>query len=123
MPPLYLEVKETKEKGRGVFALKNFRKGSVIEVCPIIAIIKDDQCPRSLEKYPYQWTKKKCAIAGGYGSFYNHSYSPNADVDYDRKNKLIMLIAKERIIKNDEITFCYYEDEDVGWPLGFRNKE
>lgn len=52
-----LEVRKTKNKGRGVFALTNFRIGDIVEICHVIAIINNDDCSTQLEPFPYEWTK------------------------------------------------------------------
>ncbi len=123
-----LKVKMTRRKGRGVFALANFRKGDVVEVCPVIALITNDECPTKLEPYPYEWTRGKCAIVGGYASFYNHcpkpksakSKRPNVEMDVDKKNKTITFTCIAPITKGDEVTFDYREENDE--VLGFQVK-
>ncbi len=37
-----------------------------------------------LAKYFYMWNKKEMAISLGFGSLYNHSYTPNADYHHGR---------------------------------------
>jgi len=117
-----LEVKMTKEKGRGVFALVNFNEGDVVEVCPVIAIIRNDECPVQLEPFPYEWTKNKCAIVGGYASFYNHTNTdesvPNVDLDIDKKGKTVIFTCIAPIAKGDELTFIYRDDtNDFGFKV------
>ena len=83
-----LEVKKTKNKGRGVFALANFRKGDLAEACPVIAVFREnEEIPDKLESFPYEWTKNKCAIVGGNACFYNHSFKPNVEVDINTRKK------------------------------------
>ena len=38
-------------KGRGVFAERKFKKGEIIEVCPVISVFKWSDCPKELENY------------------------------------------------------------------------
>ena len=69
--------------GRGVFAGRPFRKGEVIEVCPVILLQRRQErqlVGEVLEKYIFHWPKGAyvAAIALGYGSIYNHSPNPNA---------------------------------------------
>lgn len=123
-----LEVIMTKRKGRGVFALVNFRKGDLVEVCPVIAIIKeDDELPNKLEPFPFEWTKRKCAIVGGNASFYNHAEpgkrrnQPNVEVDIDKKNKKIIFTCIAPIAKGDEVTFDY-RGGDENFYLDFKVK-
>jgi len=102
-----IEVKKTKNRGRGVFALRAFKAGEVVEVCPVIAVIKNDQIPPKLEPYPYEWTKSKCAVVGGYASFYNHSYHPNVEWNIDKRAKTVSFICIVPISKGSEIMFDY----------------
>ena len=114
-----LEVKKTKRKGRGVFSLTSFKVGDVVETCPVIAIIKNEDCPVELEPFPYEWAKNTCAIIGGYASFYNHAKTkPNIDLDYDKKGKKIIFKCIAPIAKGDELTFTYRDDtNDFGFKV------
>ena len=70
-------------RGRGVFARRPFARNDVIEVCPVIALSERDAdrlYDTGLYDYYFGWGKdgKQAAIALGYGSLYNHSFTPNA---------------------------------------------
>jgi len=112
-----LEVRESKGRGRGVFARRRFEKGEVVEECPIIAVIKIDGRPEELECFPYEWSKTKCAIVGGYGSFYNHSYTPNAEIDIKKRKKLVIFKSISSIEAGEEVTFDYNCDKDLGFKV------
>ena len=60
-----------------------------------------------LRDYYFMWGKSTCAICFGFGSFYNHSYKPNATYKKNTKSKLISFIALENISKGEEITVNY----------------
>ena len=78
-----IEVKKTRNKGRGVFALRNFKTGEIIESCPVLNLDTKERkkCESTiLAFYMYPWRSTRAgAIALGYGSIYNHSFTPNAD--------------------------------------------
>src|SRR5947207_2382193 len=76
--------------GRGVFALRDIPAATTIERVPVILIPKEQVFGNTPEArhaariswYVFAWdgiTKRNyVALALGYGSIYNHSYSPNA---------------------------------------------
>lgn len=107
-------VKETPDKGRGVFALATFLKGEIIEVAPYIAVPAKEHNiieQTSLNNYWYLVNgKKDCAIGLGYTSLYNHSNNPNATYFIRSKSKTIKIVASVDILANQEITIDYGYD-------------
>ena len=68
--------------GRGVFASVDFKKNAVIEVCPVITMNAADAAlmmQTALADYVYEYDKKGCLLALGYGSLYNHHLKPNTN--------------------------------------------
>ncbi len=59
--------------------------------------------------YVFEWTKKTSAIALGYGSIYNHSFTPNARY-YDGRNQTKIFMAIRDIKAGEEITVNYNGD-------------
>lgn len=109
----FVEIKNTKQKGRGVFATKDFKKGEVIEECPIIYISKKEDVDIQktiLGRYIYEWHENDGAIILGYGSIYNHSYKPNAEYVRDFENKLLIYKAIKNITSGEEICVNYNGD-------------
>jgi hypothetical protein len=53
------------------------------------------------------------AIALGYGSLYNHSSNNNAEFTLDVKNKQVIIVAKEFILRHDQILINYGVDENI----------
>jgi SET domain-containing protein len=116
-----LAVRKTKRKGRGVFALRPFRKGELIESCPVVlfpAGLLDTGT--ILEAYPYSWSEKKDAFVLGYGSIYNHSYSPNAIYMKNRQTKTIDYYAYRDISAEDEVVVNYNGEPTNKEPLWFK---
>lgn len=107
----FIEVRNTKNKGRGVYATKSISKNQIIELCPIIFINEKEEKyiqKTILGKYIYEWSNKNNgAIILGYGSIYNHSYKPNAEYVRDFENNLLIYKAIKNISAGEEITVNY----------------
>ena len=107
-PPEAIEVKRARGKGRGVFARRPFRKGEVIETCPVlvlpVAALGDG--PGGLWEYVFDWGPGTVALALGYGSLYNHSYRPNARYD-DVGHRAKRFTALRDIAAGEEVTVNY----------------
>jgi len=108
----YVADSKIKNAGRGVFAKEDIKKNELIEICPVILAPRSDfsNLKESLfVTYFFYFGRKKdqMAIALGFGSVYNHSYSPNAKYKIDTKEKTISFYAIENINKDEEITFNY----------------
>jgi len=114
-----LEVRTTKNKGRGVFARKFIPKGTVIERVPLIVVTWSKIEDSELAHYVYDWTPTKAVVALGYGSMYNHSFRPNAYYeDVGRQTKVFT--ACRDIQAGDEVTINYNGDpDDKSNELGF----
>lgn len=109
----FLEVRDVKAKGRGVFARKDFAKGDVIEACPVIVLteLEDQEVQKTiLGKYVYEWEEKTSAMVLGYGSIFNHSYTPNAEYTRDFKKGVLTYTAIKDIPKGTEIVVNYNGD-------------
>lgn len=97
---------------RGVFAAADLKKGDLIEICPIIEIPETQvKLLRKTDLINYYFRvgmyNERVAIALGYGSLYNHSYSPNADFETNLEERIIQFIALKNINKDEEITIDY----------------
>jgi uncharacterized protein len=114
-------VKRTPKKGLGVFALKDFKEGEIIESCP--ALTFDSKGRKILEKtllshYIYPWRSTRgAALVFGYGSIYNHSYSPNADWKQNFKTKSMVYRAIKTIKKGEEILINYNGEPEDQKPI------
>jgi SET domain-containing protein len=114
-------VKRTPNKGRGVFALKNFKKGAIVESCPVINVTPKER--RLVEKtifafYIYPWRSTRSgSLVLGYGSIYNHSFTPNADWKQNFKTNSMVYRAIKDIKKGEEITINYNSEPDDMTPI------
>ncbi|TNF39418.1 MAG: SET domain-containing protein-lysine N-methyltransferase [Cytophagales bacterium] len=107
-----LYVADAGPKGRGVFAGRAFRKGEIIEKCPIIPWEHEELyrlAGHLLERYVFLWDKRKksLAVVLGFGSLYNHSSLPNCSYSRQIKNQLIVFRARRPIAQNEELTIHY----------------
>lgn len=114
-PLVYFE-KSNKIPGYGVFARQKIKKGKLIETCPLILVpIKElDFIKKTkLNFYYFEYNSKFIVMSLGYGSLYNHSYSPNAKYVFNYKKELIKIYAIKYISENEEIFINYnYDPED-----------
>ncbi|WP_206519184.1 MULTISPECIES: SET domain-containing protein-lysine N-methyltransferase [unclassified Mesorhizobium] len=105
-----VEMRWAKGKGRGVYAREEIKKGSVIEVVPVIIIpVAEVHAWNSnfgLFDYVFNWEDGIMAIALGYGSLYNHSFLPNAKFSIGTE-LTITFSAIRRICAGAEITINY----------------
>lgn len=120
----HIVVKNTEKYGRGVFALRSFIKGELIEAAPVIAMPPSQR--QYIEKtklldYFFNWGEANDdpAICLGYGSLYNHSYSPNAKFINNLDNNTIDFYALQDIQVGDEITINYNGDPECLSELWF----
>ena len=107
-----LIVKESVGRGRGIFSARAFRVDEIIEVCPVIALSKDDTARLDatyLYNYYFGWGEhnKGAAIALGFGSLYNHSATPNARYQKNLADNTISITATRPIEAGEEILFTY----------------
>jgi len=71
-----------------------------------------------LNYYVYPWRSTRgAAIALGFGSIYNHSYSPNADWKQNFRTKCMVYRAVKNIKKGQEITVNYNGEPDDETPI------
>ena len=102
-------------RGRGMFAVRKFLKGELIERGPVV-VIDQKKWPNAaktiLSNYAFDWGEKDehAAIAMGYISIYNHSYSPNAQLEQMLDELMMEIIAIKDIEAGEEITINYNGD-------------
>jgi len=116
LPPKKIKIINIKDKGRSVVATKNIERGEVIELCPIIFISEKEadffEKENTILKFYYlfQYAINRRCLMLGYGSLYNHSKNPNADVDYDTKEpKNYLFFQAIKDIKTGEEILIDYE--------------
>ena len=113
----FIEVKFiSPRKGKGIVALNEIKKGTIIDVAHVIPIPNDDYEKISktiLYNYCYIWEdpkhkpEYKNAISLSISQFINHSYDPNVRYIYDYNNNCIEFKTIRDISKGEEITVNY----------------
>lgn len=120
----FLFIVNEASKGRGVFTSEDISKGSIIEICHVIILNKEDTRmihETHLHDYYFVWdiVKKTSALALGYGSLYNHDDNNNAEFELDLVEKVIRIIAQKQISSGEEITLDYKGHKEEGNKLWF----
>jgi SET domain-containing protein len=106
-------IGEVAGKGRGVFAVRDFKRGELVEAAPVILFPAKDVDlidETALADYYYKWGDAHYALVLGCGSLYNFSVTPNLSFKTDLKNKLMLYRAKKAIRKGQELTINYLCD-------------
>jgi hypothetical protein len=92
-------------RGRGVFALRPFAEGEVVEICPTVVV--DEDVDGVVGDYVFSSRQPgKLLLVLGYGMLYNHSTQPNL---FHRTGGrlLIEFVALRDIAAGEELTHDY----------------
>ncbi|MEW9701073.1 SET domain-containing protein [Paenibacillus sp. SI8] len=125
-----IEIKISKlsngEFNRGVFATKDISKGELIHEAPVIPYLNEEH--EFIEKtiladYVFEYGANHTAVLLGYGSLFNHSYTPNATYDINFKNHTFDFFAYTEIKAGEEILINYNGEVDCDDPLWFMEQE
>ena len=116
-------IQKTAKRGRGVFARKKISSGELIERSPVIVIPGRQWSSMDesvLSNYVFDWGEKEehAAVALGYVSIYNHSYTPNAELTECLDEDVIEVSALRDINPDEEIFVNYNgapDDKDELW--------
>ena len=118
-PAPAMRVADSPGRGRGVFALRRFKAGETIERCPVVASPSDEWeehvVNTELTDYCFRWGEddEDGAIPLGYGSVYNHSFTPNARYVPRLRDRQMEFIAIRDIDPGEEITTNYRDPESL----------
>ncbi len=94
------ELRESSEKGEGVFATKSFKKGEIV----IVGIIKDVLSKN--HSHASQIGENEYVLHAGLIIKVNHSCDPNCGIRVNETGAH-NFVAKQSISINEEITFDY----------------
>ncbi len=125
----YIEVKHISEKkGRGAFAKKPIKNGTIIDIAYVVPIPNKDYkkiYKTILYNYCYIWEDPEYmpafrnAITLSVSQFINHSFEPNVKYLYDYESKAIEFSAIKDISKGEEILVNYNAFVDDKSPMWF----
>ncbi|MBA4197673.1 MAG: SET domain-containing protein-lysine N-methyltransferase [Chitinophaga sp.] len=113
----YLVVAPSPKGGRGVFASRDIKAGSTVEISPVLVFNQKDASfieQSRLRNYIFEWgdSKKKRAVALGYISMYNHSYDANCIYEMDFVEETMSIITIKKIKKGEELFINYNATPD-----------
>lgn len=107
-------IRETgTSKGKGVFALRDFAEGEIVEVAPVLVLKTDfEDLPVLLTTYVFDWTAmtgipRAQGFVLGYGSMYNHSNPSSLVYLPDARANLMHYVAARPITAGEELTINY----------------
>lgn len=111
----YLNVEKTLAKGRGIFAGEKIPSNTVIEYSPVIVMSSEERIHLDktlLHDYIFEWgtDKKRCCLALGLISIYNHSYESNCEYFMDFETEMIQIKTVRDVKKGEELTINYNGD-------------
>jgi hypothetical protein len=93
--------------GRGVFANKDFKKGEVVEVCPLISDKKENFKNSVIADYTFKNAfKNEEVLVFGLCSIYNHS--DNSNIYHEQDSKGNMIYTANGYIKNGDELYVNY---------------
>ncbi len=112
-PDAYVQNTGT-EKGRGVFANRNFSQDECIEAAPVLILLKPFQeLPPRIRMIVYNWqslTRGDTPSSGliyGFGSLYNHNNPANLRYEANAQDEIMYYYAARDIRKDEELTVNY----------------
>lgn len=131
-PHLYL-AQITEALGLGAFSAKALKRGEILEAAPVVVLTeKFKNLPIEIQHRVFNWgrlTKSQpdtsLAIALGYGSYYNHSDTPNLLYKADKETMTIQFIARRDLKPNEQLTIHYNQNTNGSLPkktTWFKNK-
>ncbi len=103
----------SEEKGRGVFALRDIKKGEVIEVAPVVPVSKEaitanGEAPDGyLLEWDGNYENEEYCMPLGYIMMYNHSDEPNLHLDQDFDKYTMTATAMRDVKKGEELCWNY----------------
>ncbi len=125
VPPRKIKVAPVPGKGRGVMAQAPIAEGETVEVCPLVVLGEADAEHIAsgggvLAFYALELTAiGRQVLMLGYGSLYNHSRDPNAEVEYAPGAAFLRIRALRDIPAGEEVVFDYeFEGEEEFLPSG-----
>lgn len=105
--------KISEEKGRGVFALRDLRKGEVLEIAPVVpvsksSVVENGEAPDGyLLEWDGNYEDEEYCMPLGYVMMYNHNDQPNIMIDPDYEEYTMTVVALRDIKKGEELCWNY----------------
>jgi len=132
-PHIYL-AQVSEDLGFGAFSANVFSEGEIVEASPALVLTgRYKDFPIEIKHRVFNWGRlsqtkpdTSLALAQGYGSYYNHSDTPNLMYKADSTSMTIQFIARKAIAQNEQLTIHYNQKIDGSLPkktTWFKNKK
>lgn len=122
LAPQCVEIRESPKRGLGVFAVTDIAAGTTIERAPVLEFPTNDLYSPAgtalIASYVFARSTDTVGLTLGFGSLYNHSWSPNATYE-DLPGNVKHFYAVIAINAGDEVTINYNGAVDDESPVGF----
>ncbi len=110
------EVRLTKDKGWGIFALRNFEADELVESAPVIVMSAEEMKllnQTKLHDYIFHWENDGCCMAMGYVPVFNHAAPSNCEYFQHYEEGLIEIRTVGPVKAGEEMTINYMGDADA----------
>jgi SET domain-containing protein len=119
-----IEIRQTQNMGKGVFALEYLPEGLLLELSPVIVMSQRERVlldQTLLHDYIFIWGEQEdqCAMALGYVPLYNHAPVSNCEYVMDFEKATISIITVRPIAKGEELFVNYNGDWNDERPVWF----
>ncbi len=123
--PFYVSISKTLPNTRALIAARDIKEGEILEEAPVV-ILKKEHLPlledTIIANYYFDWEDDQGALCLGYGSIFNHSYTPNVFFDYKYDERILIFKAIRDIKEGEELYINYGQGcEDEEDPIGPRH--
>jgi len=118
VPPSKIEVRESPNKGLGVFATANISEGEILEDCAVQHLGNELSASDAFADYRFNYPKgvgsKKRALTLGLGGIFNHSDDNNAYwINHPYIENVFRFVANRNIMAGEEV--CTYYGDGSYW--------
>jgi SET domain-containing protein len=112
IPPSKIYLKDSPLHNLGVFSSQTIKKGEVIDTCPFLSFPEkpNEKLPVFSNYtfcYPRSENWSEHALVLGYGSYYNHSNTPNVDWYTDEETRTFVFFSLTNIEIGEELLINY----------------
>ena len=112
IPPRKVEVRESPNKGFGVFAIEDIHEGEVIEDCPVKHLGEELSVGNAFVDYRFNYPKgvgsKRRVLTMGLGGVFNHADDNNAYwINHPYLENVFRFIANRHIAVGEEVCTSY----------------
>ncbi len=113
-----VEVQYSTIEGRGLFATRNLRAGTVVDLSPVLLIPPDqvDVVDETvLRWYVFDWDGESTGVVLGRASMCNHSPDPNAELFLEdaESGPMAELVVTRSVRRGEELLIDYGPDHPL----------